>query len=65
MKDTGLRNAGLIAQEVEAVLPEAVDGPEGEKTLDYAATISLLVNAIKEQAEQIEVLKARLEILEN
>ena len=60
MKEDGSRKAGLIAQDVEKVLPEAVDGEEGEKTLDYNATIALLVNAIKEQQQQIEELKARL-----
>ena len=60
MKEDGSRKAGLIAQDVEKVLPEAVDGEEGEKTLDYSATIALLVNAIKEQQKQIEELKARL-----
>jgi len=60
MKEDGSRKAGLIAQDVEKVLPEAVDGDEGEKTLDYSATIALLVNAIKEQQQQIEELKAML-----
>ena len=57
MKEDGSRKAGLIAQDVEKVLPEAVDGDEGEKVLDYNATIALLVNAIKEQQLQIEELK--------
>ena len=60
MKEDGSRKAGLIAQDVEKILPEAVDGEEGEKTLDYSATIALLVNAIKEQQQQIEELKAML-----
>jgi hypothetical protein len=57
MKEDGSRKAGLIAQDVEKVLPEAVNGDEGEKVLDYNATIALLVNAIKEQQEQIDDLK--------
>ena len=60
MKKDGSRKAGLIAQDVEKVLPEAVDGDEGEKTLDYNATIALLVNAIKEHQTQIEQLKEQL-----
>ena len=59
MKEDGSRKAGLIAQDVEKVLPEAVDGEEGEKTLDYSATIALLVNALKEQQQQIEELKEK------
>ena len=54
------RKAGLIAQEVEAVLPEAVKGSEDKKLLDYQATIALLVEAVKEQQEQIDALKKQL-----
>ena len=60
IKENGSRKAGLIAQDVEKVLPEAVNGDEGDKTLDYSATIALLVNAIKEQQAQIEELKMLL-----
>lgn len=54
MKNDGSRKAGLIAQDVEKILPEAVNGQEGNKSLDYSATIALLVNAIKELKHQIE-----------
>lgn len=55
--------AGIIAQELKEVLPEAVEAvsmDNGEETLTVssAATIALLVNAIKE-------LKARVEYLES
>ena len=59
------RKAGLIAQEVEEVLPEAVKGSEHKKLLDYHATIALLVEAVKEQQEQIETLKQRIEKMES
>ena len=65
LKDHDDRKAGLIAQEVEAVLPEAVKGSEDKKLLDYQATIALLVEAVKEQSEEIAILKSRLEKLEN
>ncbi|MBM3405286.1 MAG: T9SS type A sorting domain-containing protein [Bacteroidetes bacterium] len=46
---------GLIAQEVERVVPEAVRTmPDGTKTLSYANMIGLLVEAIKEQQIQID-----------
>ena len=60
IKENGSRKAGLIAQDVEKVLPEAVNGDEGDKTLDYSATIALLVNAIKEQQAQIKELKEKI-----
>jgi hypothetical protein len=55
------RKAGLIAQEVEEILPEAVSvTKEGTKSLDYSATIAVLVEAIKEQQVQIDELKEKL-----
>ena len=54
------RKGGLIAQEVEEVLPEAVKGDDYKKLLDYNATIALLVEAVKEQQEQIDALKKQL-----
>jgi hypothetical protein len=48
------RRAGLIAQEVQAILPEAVfEDDWGNKKIDYSAVIGLLVNAIKELAEKV------------
>jgi hypothetical protein len=61
--DTGERQTGLIAQDVQRVLPEAVI--EGEHlSLAYGNLVGLLVEAIKEQARQIEALTARVEKLE-
>lgn len=57
---------GLIAQEVEKVLPDAVtDSPigNGYKTVKYHRVVPLLVAAIREQQEQIEELKALVEKL--
>lgn len=49
---------GLIAQEVEKVLPQAVQtGSDGYKSVDYARLVPLLVEAIKEQQTQIDELK--------
>jgi len=46
---------GLIAQEVEQVLPEAVrTGSDGYKRVDYTKLVPVLVNAIKEQQHVIE-----------
>ncbi|TAF72344.1 MAG: tail fiber domain-containing protein, partial [Bacteroidetes bacterium] len=56
---------GLIAQEVETVLPEAVMlNKVGIKTVNYNAIIPLLVEAIKEQNVKIENMEARLRKLE-
>jgi hypothetical protein len=72
---------GLIAQEVEEVLPMLVsehnvlgdtkkflkelDGTEVSKTVDYPKLTVLLVDAMKEQQEQIDELKSELKELKN
>ena len=54
----GERHAGLIAQEVEAVLPEViVTNDDGIKTVAYGNLVGLLVEAIKELREEVETLK--------
>ena len=63
-KDTHQSSAGLIAQEVEKVLPEIVRENNGNKSLNYNGLIGLLVEVVKQQQEQINTLRTRLEILE-
>jgi tetrahydromethanopterin S-methyltransferase subunit B len=61
-EDTATKYAGLIAQEVEDVLPEAVrEVDDGIKALDYNATIALLVESIKELKTEVDDLKSQLE----
>ena len=58
LEDTDRRYGGVIAQEVETVLPEAVNESEdGTKAVDYNALIALLVESVKELKEEIETLK--------
>ena len=69
LKSDGNRLTGLIAQDLEKVLPEAVytaKDLEGEEHLAirYGNTVGLLVEAIKEQQEQIETLTAKVKELE-
>lgn len=55
----GTRRSFLIAQDVQAVLPEAVNASNPEELgVQYTDTIPLLVAAIKEQQVMIEQLKA-------
>lgn len=62
--ETFNREAGLIAQQLQKVLPEAVavsrDAKDNEVlVISPTATIALLVNAIKELREEVRELKAR------
>jgi hypothetical protein len=59
-KSTGETSAGVVAQEVEKVLPEVVKEIDG-KTVNYNGLIGLLIQAIKEQQAQIEELKRQID----
>jgi hypothetical protein len=55
------KSVGVIAQEVEEVLPEAVHTSEdGMKSVAYGNMVGLLIEAIKEQQKQIDELKATI-----
>lgn len=54
------KDVGLIAQEVEAVLPElVVDREDGYKGMKYDRIVALLVEAIKELEEKVIALQNR------
>ena len=54
------RVPGVIAQELEQVLPEAIyETDEGTKAVRYQNTIALLVEAIKELKQQVDELKGK------
>jgi hypothetical protein len=58
-------DVGLIAQEVEKVLPEVIQIREdGIKAIAYEKVVPLLVEAIKEQQTLIEDLSNRIKTLE-
>ena len=60
------RDVGLIAQEVQKVLPEIVlIRPNKTLAIQYDKVIPLLVEAIKDQQTIIEDLQQRLELLED
>jgi hypothetical protein len=53
---------GVIAQEIEKVLPQVVqEDAEGMKSVAYGNIVGVLIEAIKEQQKQIDELKARLD----
>jgi hypothetical protein len=68
----GQRDIGLIAQEIEKVIPEVVREKEmplmdnsGKKykTIDYDKITAVLIEAVKEQQEQIDELKRQVKEL--
>ena len=59
--ENGGSEIGVIAQEVEAVLPDVVStNDEGIKSVKYGNMVAVLIEAIKEQQLRIEVLEAKL-----
>ncbi len=55
------QSIGVIAQELEEVVPQLVHtDEEGMKSVAYGNITALLIEALKEQQEQIEELKAKL-----
>lgn len=57
----GKASLGVIAQEVQKVLPEVVVEGEEYLSVAYGNIVGLLIEAIKEQQNQIDELKAKLE----
>jgi len=55
---------GLIAQEVEQIIPEVVlENENGMKSISYANMVSVLIEAIKEQQIQINTLRDEIKSL--
>lgn len=57
-KDTGAKSYGVIAQELEQILPELVSNCDNVKSVNYIPLIAFLLGAVKD-------LDARLQLLEN
>lgn len=61
-KETGRRTLGLIAQEVEKILPELVHTDEKwYKSVEYANIVAVLIEGFKSQQSEIESLKQQIE----
>ena len=56
-KDTGRTSYGVIAQEIEEILPELVSNSD-IKTVNYNGIIGVLIEAVKELSTEIEELKS-------
>ena len=60
-KDTGTKSYGVIAQELEKVLPELVDTAEnGLKSVSYIPMIAMLIDVVKKQQHRIEEIEKKL-----
>jgi hypothetical protein len=67
---TKTKRIGVIAQEIQKILPEVVklsqdpkEDPEGTLTVDYGNITAILIEAIKEQQSQIEKQQSQIDEL--
>ena len=58
-KENNKPSAGVIAQEIEKVLPQLVTD-NGTKSVNYNGLIGLLIEAVKAQQEEIDILKSKI-----
>ena len=57
-KETGKKDIGVIAQEIEEVLPEIVETRDnGYKAVDYPKLTALLIEAVKELSDKVKKLE--------
>lgn len=63
-----MHTIGFIAQELEKIIPEAVNKPKDDSkelwSVDYNKIVPILVNAMKELKKENDSLKSRLDALE-
>jgi len=60
--ESGKQSVGVIAQDVEKVLPEIVTtNDKGNKSISYNGIVALLIEAVKQQQATIDELKKKLQ----
>jgi hypothetical protein len=65
-KVSGRRHFGVVAQEIEKILPELVEeGSDGKKRVAYVELIPVLIEAVKEQQMAIENQQEEIDELKN
>ena len=65
-KDTGLKSIGVIAQDIQKVLPEVVsEDNNGYLGVNYSGIVPVLIEAVREQNSIIKSLEDRISKLEN
>ena len=57
------KQIGFIAQEVEEIIPEVIHGYDGAKSINTTGLVSILTKAIQELSQELNALKAEVELL--
>lgn len=58
-KDTSKKSYGVIAQELEQILPELVTNTNGIKSVEYQSLIGLLISAVQKLSNKINSLEVK------
>lgn len=56
-KTNGQKSIGVLAQDVEKILPELVDNSDEYKAVNYNGLIGVLIEAVKELRNEVNELK--------
>ena len=67
-KTSGKHDIGLIAEEVAEVIPEVVayeENGQDAQSIDYSRLVAVLIEALKEQQDEIDQLKIKVSELES
>lgn len=59
------KHYGVLAQDLQSILPEITYGTEGKMSVDYNGLLMVAINSIKELKTKIETLEDRINALEN
>lgn len=59
------KHYGVLAQDLQSILPEITYGAEGNMSVDYDGLLMVAINSIKELKTKIETLEDRINALEN
>jgi Chaperone of endosialidase len=57
--DSGKRGVGVIAQEMQEVIPEVVHDTHGTLSVAYGNLVGVLIEAIKELSDKVEALESK------
>ena len=58
-KNSGEKSYGIIAQELEEILPDLVSNAGGHKSVNYNALIGFLIEAVKELSDRVDELEKK------
>jgi len=58
-KNSGEKSYGIIAQELEVLLPDLVSGAGGHKSVNYNGLIGFLIEAVKELSDRVSELEKK------